>query len=180
MYTRRGVNLIRGPQRCVKLLKNLTSIPSWASCWLLGKNLTLDSQRSTVFSCEDVRFFWLHSTMATFSNNSKLFSVYLTWLGAANTNLLSYKSLTTAHPAALTALYQNTHESGRSGYLLIDSEVANQRRLRVTKGVYLPADVPLHGIFGSKDVIHSWAIPGLGLKIDCIPGYSSHRRLILK
>lgn len=68
----------------------------------------------------------------------------------------------------------------RTGYSPINAEISSQRRLRVTKGVYLPADVPMHGIFGSKDVIHSWAIPGLGVKIDCIPGYSSHRRLVFR
>jgi hypothetical protein len=43
----------------------------------------------------------------------------------------------------------------RSGYQTIRSDIGSQRRLRVTKGIYLPADIPLHGIFGSKDVIHS-------------------------
>jgi cytochrome c oxidase subunit 2 len=38
----------------------------------------------------------------------------------------------------------------------------------------------MHVICGSKDVIHSWAIPGLNVKIDCIPGYNSHRRLLLR
>ena len=70
--------------------------------------------------------------------------------------------------------------SVRSGYTAIEPVVGNMRRLRVTQGIYLPADLPIHGIFGSKDVIHSWAIPGLGVKIDCIPGYSSHRRLFFR
>jgi heme/copper-type cytochrome/quinol oxidase subunit 2 len=70
--------------------------------------------------------------------------------------------------------------SVRSGYTPIQPGVGNMRRLRVTQGIYLPADLPIHGIFGSKDVIHSWAIPGLGVKIDCIPGYSSHRRLFFR
>jgi len=43
----------------------------------------------------------------------------------------------------------------RAGYETLGVEVGSQRRLRVTKGIYLPADTPLHGIFGSKDVIHS-------------------------
>jgi heme/copper-type cytochrome/quinol oxidase subunit 2 len=38
----------------------------------------------------------------------------------------------------------------------------------------------MHVICGSKDVIHSWAIPGLGIKIDCIPGFNSHRRVLLR
>jgi len=53
-------------------------------------------------------------------------------------------------------------------------------RIRVTSGVILPSDINIHLICGSKDVIHSWAIPGLGIKIDCIPGYNCHRRLLLR
>lgn len=68
----------------------------------------------------------------------------------------------------------------RAGFEPLDPDVRTMRRLRVTAGIYLPADTPIHGMFGSKDVIHSWAIPGLGLKIDCIPGYSSHRRIMLR
>lgn len=53
-------------------------------------------------------------------------------------------------------------------------------RMRVNAGVVVPSDVPMHIICGSKDVIHSWAIPGLGIKIDCIPGYNCHRRLMIR
>lgn len=70
--------------------------------------------------------------------------------------------------------------TARAGYALINEEVGSIRRLRVTKGVYLPSDVPMHAVCGSKDVIHSWAIPGLNIKIDCIPGYNSHRRVFIR
>jgi heme/copper-type cytochrome/quinol oxidase subunit 2 len=68
----------------------------------------------------------------------------------------------------------------RSAFLPMREDVGSIRRLRVTKGLALPVDLPLHGVFGSKDVIHSWAVPGLGLKIDCIPGFNSHRRVSLR
>lgn len=68
----------------------------------------------------------------------------------------------------------------RQGYVPLSSDISVSRRLRVTKGVTLPSDTPMHVICGSKDVIHSWAIPGLNVKIDCIPGYNSHRRLLLR
>ena len=68
----------------------------------------------------------------------------------------------------------------RQGYLPLNSDISASRRLRVTKGITLPSDTPMHVICGSKDVIHSWAIPGLNVKIDCIPGYNSHRRLLLR
>jgi hypothetical protein len=45
--------------------------------------------------------------------------------------------------------------SRRGGFTALQTSVGAYRRLRVTKGIYLPADVPMHGIFGSKDVIHS-------------------------
>ena len=53
-------------------------------------------------------------------------------------------------------------------------------RLYITSGLVLPSDTAIHIICGSKDVIHSWAIPGLFIKIDCIPGYNCHRRLLIR
>lgn len=43
----------------------------------------------------------------------------------------------------------------RAGYSPLKLDIGSMRRLRVTKGIYLPSDTPMHGIFGSKDVIHS-------------------------
>ena len=68
----------------------------------------------------------------------------------------------------------------RDLYVSMPSDVRSIRRLRASKAVCLPCDVPMHIVCGSKDVIHSWAIPGLCIKIDCIPGFSSHRRLTLR
>jgi hypothetical protein len=73
-----------------------------------------------------------------------------------------------------------TRNTSRAGFVPMRSDVGSIRRLRVTKGVCLPSDIPMHVICGSKDVIHSWAIPGLGIKIDCIPGFNSHRRVLLR
>ena len=68
----------------------------------------------------------------------------------------------------------------RASYEFARCDVGSMRRLRVTRGVCLPADYPVHVVCGSKDVIHSWAVPGLGIKIDCIPGYNSHRRVLFR
>lgn len=54
------------------------------------------------------------------------------------------------------------------------------KRMHVTAGLMLPSDTPIHVVCGSKDVVHSWAIPGLLIKIDCIPGYNAHRRLLVR
>jgi heme/copper-type cytochrome/quinol oxidase subunit 2 len=39
----------------------------------------------------------------------------------------------------------------------------------------MPIEIRLQILASSRDVIHSWAIPSAGIKIDCIPGYTSHR-----
>jgi heme/copper-type cytochrome/quinol oxidase subunit 2 len=42
----------------------------------------------------------------------------------------------------------------------------------------MPTEIRLQILASSKDVIHSWAIPSAGIKIDCVPGYSSHKVII--
>ena len=53
----------------------------------------------------------------------------------------------------------------------------NKRLLRTKRIVVLPAHVNLTVITNSFDVVHSWFIPGLGLKMDCVPGRSTHHVL---
>ena len=50
----------------------------------------------------------------------------------------------------------------------------NRRMLRTKRTLVIPAHVNITAITNSYDVIHSWFIPGLGLKMDCIPGRSTH------
>jgi len=44
------------------------------------------------------------------------------------------------------------------------------RLLEVDKIVWLPAHNLIRGMITSDDVLHSWAVPSLGLKIDACPG----------
>jgi heme/copper-type cytochrome/quinol oxidase subunit 2 len=109
---------------------------------------------------------WLGGYLTLVADTSRLLGLRHSKLPLVTTPVLSEAAVFKQQP--------------RAGFTALDTDVRTMRRLRVTAGVYLPADTPIHGMFGSKDVIHSWAIPGLGLKIDCIPGYSSHRRLVLR
>ena len=52
--------------------------------------------------------------------------------------------------------------------------VFNKRLLRTSRTLVLPAHINITAVTNSYDVIHSWFIPGLGLKMDCIPGRSTH------
>lgn len=44
------------------------------------------------------------------------------------------------------------------------------RLLDVDNRVVVPAQEHIRALITSSDVIHSWALPSLGLKIDAIPG----------
>ena len=70
--------------------------------------------------------------------------------------------------ALLEAIPISQYEPFRKG-------VSNMIRIQADKSVAMPTDVRLQILATSKDIIHSWSIPSAGVKIDCIPGYSSHR-----
>lgn len=49
-----------------------------------------------------------------------------------------------------------------------------RRLLRTKRVLVIPAHANITAITNSYDVVHSWFIPGLGIKIDCVPGRSTH------
>jgi len=55
----------------------------------------------------------------------------------------------------------------------------NRRLLRTKRVLVLPSNINLTVITNSFDVVHSWYIPGLGIKLDCIPGRSTHHTLFI-
>ncbi len=44
------------------------------------------------------------------------------------------------------------------------------RLMDVDNRVVVPAQEPIRALITSGDVLHSWALPSLGVKIDAIPG----------
>jgi heme/copper-type cytochrome/quinol oxidase subunit 2 len=51
-------------------------------------------------------------------------------------------------------------------------------RLHATGAIAMPVEVRLQILASSRDVIHSWSVPSAGVKIDCVPGYTSHKIMI--
>jgi cytochrome c oxidase subunit 2 len=51
-----------------------------------------------------------------------------------------------------------------------DLEVGQFRLLDVDNPLVIPADCHIRLIVTGDDVIHSFAVPSLGLKLDCVPG----------
>ena len=59
------------------------------------------------------------------------------------------------------------------------SFIFNTRLLKTNNMLVLPINIPIAIITNSYDVIHSWFVPGLGLKMDCVPGRSTHHTLYI-
>ena len=53
--------------------------------------------------------------------------------------------------------------------------ISSMLRLHATGAVAMPIEIRLQILASSRDVIHSWAVPSAHVKIDCVPGYTSHR-----
>lgn len=70
---------------------------------------------------------------------------------------------------------ENTEKLYKNQYRPLRKGISNMIRLHATGAVAMPIETRLQILASSKDVIHSWAIPSAGIKIDCIPGYSSHK-----
>ena len=68
------------------------------------------------------------------------------------------------------------NESGESiefdSYMIPESdlELGQFRLLDVDNNVIVPVDTHIRLIVTGADVIHSWAVPSLGIKIDAVPG----------
>lgn len=59
-----------------------------------------------------------------------------------------------------------------SSYMVsdLDLELGQIRLLSVNSPVYIPRDLPTRFLITANDVLHSWAIPSLGIKVDAVPG----------
>lgn len=54
------------------------------------------------------------------------------------------------------------------------------RLLETDTAVFLPIKTHIQLLVTSEDVIHSWAVPSLGIKIDCVPGRLNQVSLFIK
>nr|ADG36462.1 cytochrome oxidase subunit 2 [Dendrexetastes rufigula] len=51
-----------------------------------------------------------------------------------------------------------------------DLQLGNYRLLEVDHRIVIPMESPIRVIVTADDVLHSWAVPSLGVKTDAIPG----------
>lgn len=61
-----------------------------------------------------------------------------------------------------------------------DLELGQLRLLEVDNRVVLPVQTHIRIIITAADVLHSWAVPALGIKCDAVPGRLNQTSLFLK
>lgn len=61
-----------------------------------------------------------------------------------------------------------------------DLESGNLRLLEVDNNMVIPVNTHIRVIVSAADVLHSWAIPSLGIKCDAVPGRLNQTSLFVK
>jgi len=68
-------------------------------------------------------------------------------------------------------------------YMLTDDQLSKKNSLRlleVDNKLYLPIEANVRLLITSADVLHSWAVPALGIKLDGCPGRLNQTSLYIK
>jgi cytochrome c oxidase subunit 2 len=57
-------------------------------------------------------------------------------------------------------------------YMVLEDDLpeGGLRLLEVDNRLYLPVNTPIRMLITSADVLHSWAVPSFGVKLDACPG----------
>jgi len=155
-----------------------------ASLCATPNNKLLQELKSSFLFVDPANFNSEHARDALYTSTSYLKFIYLQnvaqrlneALSSApiNTDMLTTYILfyfTNAYPVTLgknSELYKTQFRPLRKG-------ISNMLRLQGTGAVAMPVGIRLQILASSRDVIHSWAIPAAAIKIDCVPGYTSHR-----
>lgn len=76
--------------------------------------------------------------------------------------------------------YTDYEDLSFDSYIIPTSELkpGELRLLEVDNRVVLPIEITIRMLVSSEDVLHSWAVPSLGLKTDAIPGRLNQITLI--
>nr|QQY85586.1 cytochrome c oxidase subunit 2 [Holothuria spinifera] len=77
--------------------------------------------------------------------------------------------------------YTDYHEIEFDSYMIPTSDLIDgqPRLLEVDNRLVLPYQNPVRVLVSSADVLHSWAVPSLGVKMDAVPGRLNQTSFLL-
>ncbi len=83
-------------------------------------------------------------------------------------------------------VFETEGSSSFDSYLLADDELlagkglSSRRLLTVDNHLFIPTSTNVRAMVTSADVIHSWALPSLGVKLDACPGRLNQTAMFIK
>ena len=122
---------------------------------------------------------------------SYLMSLYLDWNKKGIKNLLEFSvihsddyinKLKEAISNSESILNANKLNVDFDSYMVPESDLnlGDHRLLEVTEHVVLPVNTYVRILVSSADVLHSFAVPSLGLKVDAVPGRLNQLSVYIK
>nr|ASU92909.1 cytochrome c oxidase subunit II [Proechimys guyannensis]ASU92922.1 cytochrome c oxidase subunit II [Proechimys guyannensis] len=138
--------------------------------YLISLMLTTKLTHTSTMDAQEVETIWtiLPAIILIMIALPSLRILYM--MDEVNNPLLTVKTM--GHQWYWSYEYTDYEELNFDSYMTptADLNPGELRLLEVDNRVVLPMEVPVRMLISSEDVLHSWAIPSLGLKTDAIPG----------
>nr|ANZ02956.1 cytochrome c oxidase subunit II [Trinomys setosus] len=138
--------------------------------YLISLMLTTKLTHTSTMDAQEVETIWtiLPAIILIMIALPSLRILYM--MDEVNNPLLTVKTM--GHQWYWSYEYTDYEELNFDSYMIptTDLKPGELRLLEVDNRVVLPMEVPVRMLISSEDVLHSWAIPSLGLKTDAIPG----------
>jgi len=124
-------------------------------------------------------------------SSNYLMSLYLDWNQQGIKNLLEFNILHSAdylnkmnenYNLDTVSLSNDKVSIDFDSYMVPESDLnlGDHRLLEVTEHVVLPINTYIRVLVSSSDVLHSFAVPSLGLKVDAVPGRLNQLAVYIK
>nr|YP_007625526.1 cytochrome c oxidase subunit II [Ctenomys leucodon]ADK72587.1 cytochrome c oxidase subunit II [Ctenomys leucodon] len=138
--------------------------------YLISLMLTTKLTHTNTMNAQEVETIWtiLPAIILIMIALPSLRILYM--MDEVNNPLLTVKTM--GHQWYWSYEYTDYDELNFDSYMIPTTELkpGELRLLEVDNRVVLPMELPVRMLISSEDVLHSWAVPSLGLKTDAIPG----------
>nr|APC60779.1 cytochrome c oxidase subunit II [Mesocapromys melanurus]APC60792.1 cytochrome c oxidase subunit II [Mysateles prehensilis] len=138
--------------------------------YLISLMLTTKLTHTSTMDAQEVETIWtiLPAIILVMIALPSLRILYL--MDEVNNPTLTVKTM--GHQWYWSYEYTDYEELNFDSYMIPTTELkpGELRLLEVDNRVVLPMETPVRMLISSEDVLHSWAVPSLGLKTDAIPG----------
>nr|ADR10214.1 cytochrome oxidase subunit II [Ctenomys sp. 'llathu'] len=138
--------------------------------YLISLMLTTKLTHTSTMDAQEVETIWtiLPAIILIMIALPSLRILYM--MDEVNNPLLTVKTM--GHQWYWSYEYTDYDELNFDSYMIPTTELkpGELRLLEVDNRLVLPVELPVRMLISSEDVLHSWAVPSLGLKTDAIPG----------